>query len=93
MTWMNPEGIMLSEISQMQEKKKKKSMISLICELSVQFSFLPSFHFMSNDHYSCCLVTQLCQTLSNPTDCSIPGFPVLHYITFTVIVNYHYSNS
>ena len=24
MTWMNPEGIMLSEISQMQEKKKKK---------------------------------------------------------------------
>ena len=27
----------------------------------------------------CCLVTQLCPTLK-PMDCSIPGFPVLHYL-------------
>ena len=28
----------------------------------------------------CCSVTQLCPTLCNPTDCSTPGFPVLHYL-------------
>ena len=27
------------------------------------------------------LVTQLCLTLSDPTDCSIRGFPVLHYLS------------
>ena len=26
------------------------------------------------------LVTQLCQTLCNPMDCSTPDFPVLHYL-------------
>ena len=28
----------------------------------------------------CCLVTKLCLTLCRPMDCSIPGFPVLHYL-------------
>ena len=27
---------------------------------------------------SCCSVTQSCQTLCDPMDCSMPGFPVLH---------------
>ena len=27
----------------------------------------------------CCSVTQSCLTLCNPMDCSMPGFPVLHY--------------
>ena len=27
----------------------------------------------------CCSVTQSCPTLCNPMDCSMPGFPVLHY--------------
>ena len=27
---------------------------------------------------SCCSVTQSCLTLCDPTDCSMPGFPVLH---------------
>ena len=30
-------------------------------------------------HYWCS-VTQLCLTLCNPMDCSMPGFPVLHYL-------------
>ena len=30
--------------------------------------------------WSCCFVTQLCLTLCNPTDSSMPGFPVLHYL-------------
>ena len=28
--------------------------------------------------FSCCSVAQLCPTLCNPTDCSMPSFPVLH---------------
>ena len=28
----------------------------------------------------CCLVAQLCLTLRNPMDCSMPGFPVLYYL-------------
>ena len=28
----------------------------------------------------CCSVTQLCLTLCNPMVCSMPGFPVLHYL-------------
>ena len=27
----------------------------------------------------CCLVAKLCLTLCKPLDCSMPGFPVLHY--------------
>ena len=29
---------------------------------------------------SCLSVTKLCPTLCNPMDCSMPGFPVLHYL-------------
>ena len=29
---------------------------------------------------SCCSLTQLCPTLCNPMDCSMPGFPVLHHL-------------
>ena len=28
----------------------------------------------------CCSVTKSCPTLCNPVDCSIPGFPGLHYL-------------
>ena len=28
----------------------------------------------------CCSVTQLCPTLCDSIDCSMPGFPVLHYL-------------
>ena len=28
----------------------------------------------------CCLVAQLCLTLCDPVDCSMPGFPILHYL-------------
>ena len=30
---------------------------------------------------SSCSVTKLCPTLCDPMDCSIPGFPVLHYLS------------
>ena len=34
---------------------------------------------ISND-CCCCSVAQSCPTLCDPTDCSTPGFPVLHYL-------------
>ena len=30
--------------------------------------------------FRCCSLTKLCPTLCDPTDCSMPGFPVLHYL-------------
>ena len=30
---------------------------------------------------SCCSVAKLCMTLCDPLDCSMPGFPVLHYLS------------
>ena len=29
---------------------------------------------------SCCSIAQSCLTLCSPMDCSLPGFPVLHYL-------------
>ena len=29
----------------------------------------------------CCSVAKLCMTLHDPMDCSMPGFPVLHYLS------------
>ena len=33
-----------------------------------------------NTMICCCSVTKLCPVLSNPMGCSMPGFPVLHYL-------------
>ena len=33
-----------------------------------------------NRLFCCCSVTQLCSTLCDPMDCSMPGFPVLCYL-------------
>ena len=40
-------------------------------------------NYFKNSDYDvacCCSVIQLCLTLCNPMDCSMPGFPVLHYL-------------
>ena len=34
----------------------------------------------SSHELGCCSVAQSCLTLYNPTDCSTPGFPVLHHL-------------
>ena len=34
----------------------------------------------AEEHASCCSVTQLCLTVCNPMDCSVPGFPILHFL-------------
>ena len=30
--------------------------------------------------YCCCSIAQLCPTLCDTMDCSVPGFPILHYL-------------
>ena len=41
----------------------------------------PLFLFSAiSSNCCCCLVPKSCPTLCNPTDCSTPGFPVLHHL-------------
>ena len=37
----------------------------------------------------CCSVTQSCPTLGHPMDCSMPGFPVLHYFPEFTQIHVH----
>ena len=39
---------------------------------------------------NCCSVTQSCLTLCDPMDCSIPGFPVLHYLLEFAQIHAHW---
>ena len=39
-----------------------------------------SFHFLIFTKYCCCSVAKSCLILCNPMDCSMPDFPVLHYL-------------
>ena len=46
---------------------------------------------LSLGHCCCCfLVTKACLTLCNPMDCSIPGFPVFHYLPEFAQTHVHY---
>ena len=40
--------------------------------------------------FGCCSVTQLCPTICNPMDCSMPGFPVLHHLPAFVQTHVHW---
>ena len=42
-----------------------------------------------NKEALCCSVTRSCQTLCNPMDCSMPGFPVLHHLPELVQTQVH----
>ena len=39
--------------------------------------------------YCCCSVAKSCLTLCDPMDCSMPGFPVLHYLLEFAQVHVH----
>ena len=47
------------------------------------FTFLWALCKWDNTIYFCCCcsVTKSCLILCNPMDCSMPGFPILHYLT------------
>ena len=46
----------------------------------------------NNRRYTCCCcsVTQVCLTLHNPMDCSMPGFPVLHHLPELAQIHVHW---
>ena len=52
---------------------KKRYLYCFFCSSS-------PFTFMSFCHCWCCSVAQLCPTLCNPMDCSMPGLPVPHHL-------------
>ena len=39
---------------------------------------------------ACCTVAKLCPTLCNPMDCSMPGFPALHYLLEFAQIHVHW---
>ena len=39
---------------------------------------------------TCCSVTKSCLTLRDPTNCSMPGFPVLHYLPEFALTHVHW---
>ena len=41
---------------------------------------VPQKQVKDQDFSCCCSVAQLCPTFCDPMDCSMPGFPVLHYL-------------
>ena len=49
-------------------------------EVLLENSTFPTNLFMAVEVSCCCLVTKSCSTLCDIVDCSIPGFPVLHYL-------------
>ena len=49
----------------------------LIGSLLISFAFHEYFNILE---CCCCSVTKWCLTLSNPMDCSMPGFPVHHQL-------------
>ena len=73
---------------------------------SLLTSFFPP-HFLSNSQaaarlsiaasislpwWRCCSVGQLCLTLCNPMDCSMPGLPVPHHLQEFALVHVHYTD-
>ena len=50
-----------------------------VYNITTYFAMLHKLCDPSNNYY-CCSVTQSYPTLCDPTDCSTPGFPVLHYL-------------
>ena len=56
--------------------------------LHFQVSWEPSQYFCCGH----CSVAKLCSTLCNPVDCSMPGFPVLHYLLKFAQIHVHWVN-
>ena len=49
---------------------------------------------LKNQHIlSCCSVAESCQTLCDPMNCSMPGFPVLHYLPEFTQTHVHWDSN
>ena len=69
--------------------------VATLCPASLfrRFSNICSLH-VSVSHFGCwcCSVAELCSTLCKPTDCSMPDFPVLHYLPEFAQTHVHWVN-
>ena len=45
---------------------------------------------VSSINCCCCSVAKSCPTLCNPMNCSMPGFPVLHYLPESAQIHVHW---
>ena len=70
------------------------NILSLLTHILTCLSHLPYFcshHiFIQSTSICFCSVTQLCPTLCNPMDCSMPGFPVLHHLPEVAQTHVHW---
>ena len=48
--------------------------------LALEETGVPLSWYFSTIYYCCCSVAQLCLTLCDPMDCSMPGLSVLHHL-------------
>ena len=56
-------------------------MLTYICTYIYTCTYIyPHMHIYEDKYICCCLVTQSCPTLCDLMHCSMPGFPVLHYL-------------
>ena len=56
----------------------------------ITWSVRCDYRFTESNTCYCCSVTQLCPTLCNPVDCSMPGFPVLCYLSDFAQIHVHH---
>ena len=50
----------------------------------------PWLSYVTLNCYHCCSVAKSCLTLFSPMDCSMPGFPVLHYLSEVAQTHVHW---
>ena len=63
---------------------------TLTYELKVnETALIPEVGLEMIARHCCCSVTKSCLTLCNPTDCSKPGFPILHYLPKFAHIHVH----
>ena len=59
----------------------KSQMFTYICIYIYTCTYIyPYTHIYEDKYICCCLGAHSCPTLCDPMHCSMPGFPVLHYL-------------
>ena len=76
MDWLDLLAVQGTLKSLLQHHSSKASFLQCSAFFMVQISHS---YMTTGKIYCCCSVTQSCLTLCDATNCSMPGFPVLHY--------------
>ena len=83
-TWLCRSGAQISQVRWSGESvgREKGKLATPVFETIHSFKECKKGHIYKNAQICCCCcsVTRSCLTLCDPTDCSTPGFPVLHHL-------------